>query len=63
MRLIILLSIIGIVALNLIDEEFELLECFVTFLLRAECWCAQKNSFVGAIISTVMVFRDYLQDN
>ena len=42
MKLIILLSIIGIVALNLMDEEFELLECFVTFLLRAEYLCAQK---------------------
>lgn len=60
MRLIILLSIIGIVDLNLIDEEFELLACFVTCLFKAECLCAPKNSFVGAIISTVMVFRDHL---
>lgn len=54
MRLIILLSIIGIVDLNLIDEEVELLECFVSCLLQAECLCAQKNSSVGAIVSTVM---------
>lgn len=54
MRLILLLSIICIVDLNLIDEEVELLAYFVTCLLQAECLCAPKNSFVGAIISTVM---------
>ena len=54
MRLIILLNIIGIVDLNLRDEEVELLECFVSCLLQAECLCAPKNSSVGAIVSTVM---------